>query len=326
MDKAYKLLSQVLPFFIIIKILKSNLIFPFYHIISDVDIPHVKYLYTIKNIKDFKKDIEFLLKHYVPISINDLYDYIYESKSLPQRAFHLTFDDGFREIYEIIAPILLEKGIPATFFLNTDFIDNKNLFYRCKTSILLERINNFNYSGDLEDKIKKTLIEKNAFIENIRKSISRINYNDKMLLDNIALILEIDFDDYLKEKNPYLSSEQIKELINKGFSIGAHSIDHPTYITIPFSEQIKQTKTSINTLKEKFKLTYNLFAFPFNDAGIEKKFFNEIKGLVDISFGTGGFLNPAFNNHFPRIPMEIPMLSTQNIIKMFMLKNIRFSK
>ncbi|MGQ9720643.1 MAG: polysaccharide deacetylase family protein [Candidatus Jordarchaeum sp.] len=326
MVKNYKFLSRIIPYFIIKKIFKFHLILPFYHIVSDVDIPHVKYLYKIKNIIEFKNDIDFLLKHYVPISINDLYDSIYNSKSLPSRAFHLTFDDGFKEIHEIIAPILLEKGIPATFFLNTDFIDNKNLFYRCKASILLEKINNFNYSKDLEDEIKEYLIENNAFFEDIRKSISRINYNNKILLDKIALILDINLDNYLKKQKPYLTSEQIKELLKNGFSIGAHSIDHPMYANIPFQEQIRQTETSINILKQKFKLTYNLFAFPFNDRGIEKKFFNEIKGLVDISFGTGEFSDPDCYTHFTRIPMEIPILSTHNIIKMFALKNLRYFK
>ena len=47
------------------------------------------------------------------------------SGKLDRRCLHLTFDDGFRELHDVVAPILLRKGIPATFFVNSAFIDNK---------------------------------------------------------------------------------------------------------------------------------------------------------------------------------------------------------
>ena len=61
-------------------------------------------------------------------------------KQLSQGKVFLSFDDGLREVYTIIAPILKERGLPATFFITTDFIDNKKLFYRNKASLLIEAI------------------------------------------------------------------------------------------------------------------------------------------------------------------------------------------
>jgi peptidoglycan/xylan/chitin deacetylase (PgdA/CDA1 family) len=39
-----------------------------------------------------------------------------EKKESLYRKLVLTFDDGFRENYDVIATILKEKGITATFF------------------------------------------------------------------------------------------------------------------------------------------------------------------------------------------------------------------
>jgi len=321
MNKIYKFLAYISPFFIIKNLINSKIIFPFYHIVSDTDVLHIKYLYRVKNVDEFINDLNFLLKHYIPISINDLYENIYNDKAIPSNAFLLTFDDGFREIYNIVAPILKNKGIPATFFLSTDFIDNKSLFYRCKINLILDRIKNSRYlTSTSEDKIKNVLIENNAFNENIIKSIRRIGYHNKELLGEVSKILNYNFISYLNKYQPYLTSKQIKKLLDDGFSIGAHSCDHPPYHLLSLSEQIKQTRESINVLRNKFGITHNFFAFPFNDNGVSNKFFSKVKGLVDISFGTGGFRGETKYNHFQRIPMEIQKLNAKTIIKMFILE------
>ena len=67
---------------------------------------------------------------------------------LPPNSFLLTFDDGFREIYDIIAPILLDKGIPATFFISSGFLDNRELCYQHKASLLVEKVRNGISPGD----------------------------------------------------------------------------------------------------------------------------------------------------------------------------------
>src|ERR1035437_6536104 len=93
-----------------------KVIFPFYHSVSDEEILHLKHLYNVKTKKEFKKDIEFFLKYYQPIQVADLMKAI-ENERPVKNCFLLSFDDGFRQVYDIVVPILKEKGIPAIFFL-----------------------------------------------------------------------------------------------------------------------------------------------------------------------------------------------------------------
>lgn len=44
-----------------------------------------------------------------------------------QRTASITFDDGYLDNYESAAPILKELGLPATFFVNTDFIGSEQV-------------------------------------------------------------------------------------------------------------------------------------------------------------------------------------------------------
>jgi hypothetical protein len=215
----------MIPFWILNKLVQINIIIPYYHIVSDSEVLSVKHLYNFKKSQQFKEDLDFLLKYYCPINLFEIIENLKTGRELPKRAFLLTFDDGFREINDVIAPILVEKGIPATFFINSAFIDNKKLCYQHKSSILVENIKKIG-SRRLEEKIKGILLKNKLESNNIKEGILSVKYQQKDILDEIADLMNVDFNDYLLKYEPYLTSDQIDNLIKNRFTIGAHSIDH----------------------------------------------------------------------------------------------------
>ena len=70
---------------------------------------------------DFKKQITHLVKNYRVISLDEIVERVKTKKSL-RRCVVITFDDGFRDNYEIAYPILRKYNIPATIFLTTGYI------------------------------------------------------------------------------------------------------------------------------------------------------------------------------------------------------------
>jgi peptidoglycan/xylan/chitin deacetylase (PgdA/CDA1 family) len=54
---------------------------------------------------------------YHPITLTDLYLHLTEGYPLPEKPVILTFDDGYRDAYEVVFPRLLDHGFPATFFV-----------------------------------------------------------------------------------------------------------------------------------------------------------------------------------------------------------------
>jgi peptidoglycan/xylan/chitin deacetylase (PgdA/CDA1 family) len=307
-----------IPIEILIKLTKVRMIFPYYHIISDNDIIHVKHLHSFKNVNQFRNDINFLLKKFSAISLFDLLDCLKEGSPLPDKTFHLTFDDGYREMYDIVAPILLEKGVPATFFISSDFTDNKKLCYLNKASIIIEHVKKCQLKNTKSRQMQNIFRENKLDYLDFLFGIKNICYNNREILNQIGDLLGIDFKKYLVEVRPYLTTKQIKSLITEGFSIGAHSIDHPLYSKLSLSDQLIQTKKSIKFLKKRFDVNYGAFAFPHSDINIKRNFFDEIfnKGLVDISFGTSGIINDIYPNSIQRISMEKPLLSADRILSL----------
>jgi peptidoglycan/xylan/chitin deacetylase (PgdA/CDA1 family) len=321
-------LATFLPFNSLIKFSGRDCILPFYHSISDEELPHINQLYQVRSTALFEKDLDFLLKYYDPIELSELIAINKgKTKKISKPIMHLSFDDGLSSCYDTVAPILNKKGIPATFFLNSDFIDNKALMFRYKVSLCLNALNNLN-----TDK-RVVLLKKTAqFFE--RKEPALAQYSESSKIDELAFLLDLDFGIYLSEMKPYMSSEQIQQLLNQGFSIGSHSKDHPLYSDLSTEEQLNQTIQSQQFIEKKFEINYRVFAFPFTDYGVKKEFFNHVFEVekFDLCFGGAGLKTDIIQQNLQRFAMESQynisskkMLSTEYlyyILKMPLGKNL----
>ena len=273
--------------------IKRPVFLPFYHVVSDEKLPHILN-YNYRNTAQFEKEIDFYLKYFKPVGLKELVNGDYSDN-----AFHLSFDDGLRECYDIIAPVLLRKGIPATFFVNPGFVDNKALFHKYRASVVLTRLSNLPAEKAVAITGRKTFSH--------GEFLGTTILNEK-IIDNLAQKLEIDFDEFLVAQQPYLTSKQILELKNKGFSIGAHSFSHPEFWKIDTAQQTEEAGKSIDWLTSTIQPEIKSFAFPFTDSGVPKQVFDTMfnKFGCDISFGTAGVKYDELANHFQRYPVEQP--------------------
>jgi peptidoglycan/xylan/chitin deacetylase (PgdA/CDA1 family) len=257
----------------------SSVLLPFAHIVTDNPASHVKYLYTIPSVAKFKSDLDFLCQQYRPLQIADL-------EQLPRlrdnkasvRNFILSIDDGMREVYDIIVPILRDKGLPAIFFLNSATIDNKRLMWRHKVSLLIER------SKQQPGRIPPQITLRRG--ESLDSKLSALQFADEGILDDVARFFGVDFEDYLRRAKPYLTSSQVVELSRAGFEIGAHSDSHPYFCEMAVEDQKKQISTSVDFIRA-LGVPCRYFAFPFHDSGVPMSVFRYMRdlGLV-LSFGT----------------------------------------
>ncbi len=66
---------------------------------------------------------------YQTITLYDLFLHLTQGAPLPEKPVVITFDDGYRDNYENAFPLLKERGMTATFFVVTDFIDEERPAY-----------------------------------------------------------------------------------------------------------------------------------------------------------------------------------------------------
>ena len=316
--------TRLFPLSIVARLNPATL-FPYHHTVSDVDLPHVKHLYRYRSKAEFSSELDLLLKRYQPLSIDDLVDSLANRKPLPKRKFLLTFDDGFRQIFDTVAPMLLAKGIPAVFLLNPNFLDNKLLFFRCKVSLIIEKSLKEPKSQALNECKKRlgipTAASHDAYVQRLRK----VRHDEVELLDSIGLLFDINFEDFLRNEQPFMTSDQVESLVAQGFTVGGHSLNHPFYDLLNLGEQVHQTIESCKTIQERFGGKYRLFSFPFGDRTVPTSFFESMEDQqkkVDVYFGTQNQLNESCRRIVHRFSAESPTISFSTSLKGVLLWNL----
>jgi peptidoglycan/xylan/chitin deacetylase (PgdA/CDA1 family) len=71
---------------------------------------------TALDLDAFRGQLEFISRHYTPISIVDIVRATQRAVDLPRRPIVLTFDDGYAEHYRDVVPLLQQWKTPAAFF------------------------------------------------------------------------------------------------------------------------------------------------------------------------------------------------------------------
>ena len=77
---------------------------------------------------DFREQMQRLKDEWHPISLDDLADGA-RASALPDRAVALTFDDGYLQHLTLVAPVLANLGLSATFYVTTAQLDDETEFY-----------------------------------------------------------------------------------------------------------------------------------------------------------------------------------------------------
>ena len=259
--------------------MKSEVTVVMYHYVRDLKnsrYPNIKGL----DIDKFKKQIKFFKENYNFIKIEDIITYYKnpKEKKLPEKAILLTFDDGYKDHYTYVLPVLLENNIQGSFYIPTKCFQDKKVLDVNKIHFILESC-----IGE-EGKILKEIEEYLEINKDIRVSLSYNEYFqeyavasrfDKKEVIFIKRMLQVVLPEDYRQKlvdilfkkyvctigdkiisertfweELYLTPEQIRIMEKLGMHIGFHSHDHVWLNSLSKEEQEFQIKSSINYFKE----------------------------------------------------------------------------
>lgn len=251
-----------------------------YHVVSDEHLAHIKHVLPYKSTKMFEDDLLYLKQSYDLIS----YQQAIESHHYPRaksvgNSIILTFDDGYSECFSVVRPLLMKHDIPCVFFVISDVIDNRFMFYRNKVSLCIERVKTLEDAGLMDvlriinGRFEQRIETRASFIQ----WMASLQFLDSNILDEVCKILRVDIEKYLVNYRPYLTSNQIRQLISDGFTIGAHSKRHPYLYTLSGRDEIEEEIVgSCRIIKDLTGQDYVPFAFPFSADHLNRDFLEDL--------------------------------------------------
>ena len=207
----------------------------------------------------FKKQIKYLISKKKILSPDEIHYRIKNNIKFKSNEFWLTFDDGYKDHYNFVIPILDKYNIKASFYPAN--IDNKitRVMNVNKVQFILSRFKNKN---KLFNEIKNIYLEKNnliSFNKLIPKKMNAFNKYDNLITKKIKYLLSVGFPNDIKNKiinslfkkyitndekdfaeKLYLNINELKDIKNFGNEIGGHGSKHLKLEFLSYQEQIEE--------------------------------------------------------------------------------------
>jgi len=268
--------------------------------------------YNGVTLDNFEQQLNFLCEKYTPLTHADFSNSANNGDKIHDHGFYLTFDDGTKDHIDNVLPILLNKGITASFFPVTQpLVDGKvsivekqrflQYIAHAKYSDFIEQfcMTILEYMPELKPIIDpsdknilqaKTYLADQDFYSNEERFYRKIR-NEYIPVQLFNEVISNEFstyyykeDDFVKQY--YMDASDIAKLHNSGMTIGGHSHTHPVLTQISNNDIEKEVKYSLDTLKTIVGNSIESFAYPF---GIDNQFTVKqlIKNEVKYSFIVG---------------------------------------
>jgi peptidoglycan/xylan/chitin deacetylase (PgdA/CDA1 family) len=181
------------------------------------------------------------------------------SGSLPQRSVCITFDDGYANNRTTAAPLLKERGLPATVFVATGYLNGGRMF----NDTVIESIRRAGPELDLRELgfDRFELPDDAARLKAINQILRVLKYRPPA--ERVARAAAIAEKARAQLPNDLMMTDaQVRELATFGVSVGAHTVNHPILNSVDEDAARREIADSRRVLQDMTGEAVSLFAYP----------------------------------------------------------------
>lgn len=185
-------------------------------------------------------------------------------RRLPGRAVAITFDDGYRDNYEVALEILRELDLSATFFISSGFLDGGRMW----NDTVIETVRRlpeseltFEPCGIRELPLRS--VEQRR--QTMHRLLAELKYRPLEQRQQFCESLSARLDEPLP--GLMMTREQVRGLRRAGMEIGAHTVRHPILKRLAPAMARAEIEQSKQALEEILDEPVRLFAYPNGKVG-----------------------------------------------------------
>lgn len=237
-----------------------------YHRVGSYDLDTHRLAITAE---DFLAHMRHLADQYAVMPLEDLCERL-GSSSLPSRAVAVTLDDGYLDNLTIVAPILADLGISATFFVTTERLDERHEHWWDVLELIMTSTADRSPALDLNgDGTDVRVVTTQSDLVSVHKALIEQIYDSS--IDQRRQILErvirwSGLEPRARETHRRMTADEIRTLAAKPYaSIGAHSVHHLNLPGQPLEVQRNEVVRCKRTLEELIDRPVACFAYPYGE-------------------------------------------------------------
>jgi peptidoglycan/xylan/chitin deacetylase (PgdA/CDA1 family) len=176
----------------------------------------------------FVRHVEMIARKYNPVSIAEILLFLRGEKQLPKNSVAVTFDDGYRDNFEIAGPILQRFGIPATFYLTAGWIGTSEIPWFCRLRHAFATTSKSQWSDPVRGQSWDLLDPKcrdAALLAAFDLGAALNNHACRSLVQTVEE--QLDVAPLTFSESLMMTWDQARKLHDAGHIIGSHTMTHP---------------------------------------------------------------------------------------------------
>ncbi len=242
----------------------------------------------------FRNQIRYLSKHYPILDLDEAVEMIQSGKTLPPNALAITFDDGYADNYGAYK-ILKDYGATATFFITTNCIDDREIFWVAEVQYLILMTKHPSLQLLIQGKEEAFSLEtseaRKAVVSKLTRIIKSYTIPERESLRTALRSALDDVHPLFDGKRLMLSHEEMEEMIAGRMKMGGHTLTHCNLPSAGIEAARHEIAQCRRDLESRFYTKVTTFAYP--NGGANAYFNDEIKALVN----AGGYLSAWTSKH-----------------------------
>jgi peptidoglycan/xylan/chitin deacetylase (PgdA/CDA1 family) len=229
--------------------------------------------------ESFRTQVKWLQDHVQLLTFTELLARVESGLRWREPAVFLTFDDGYRDNFDVAVPILRAWNVPAMFFIPTAFLDSPTLPWWDYVAYVIKQTKvprlQLDQTVGADNELPTTVIdlETTPQIDAIR-TVIRTLLNEtitdvKWFLMQLSEFAEVEVDCDRLGSDLFMTWEQVQTLANvdKSLMVGAHGHNHHKLAGLNEELQRRELAESKHILEHRLGCDVAALAYPYGWTG-----------------------------------------------------------
>jgi peptidoglycan/xylan/chitin deacetylase (PgdA/CDA1 family) len=235
----------------------------------------------------FDGQIAFLKKHLRFVNLAEAVEIASGGHRIDQPIGLITFDDGYRDNFDLAFPVLRSHGVPGVFFLVTSFVGSARIPWWDQIAYMVKRSASSRIVIDypkqmIFDRVRERASEVSSQLAALYK---RPDLNGDRLLESIAASTQTAVPDVSSERL-FLNWDEAREMLRGGMDIASHTHTHRILSKLSEEEQYREAHESRRILEEQLRIRVEAMAYP---VGLPSSFSSETAAAIKRAEYRAGF-------------------------------------